>query len=64
MLETETAAYLGAKRQRVAFDGPNLLIQPAAFTSLALVFHELTTNAAKYGALSDNGTVSVGWKPG
>ncbi|MFO1248685.1 MAG: HWE histidine kinase domain-containing protein [Alphaproteobacteria bacterium] len=62
MLETETAAYLGAKRVRVAFDGPNLLIQPAAFTSLALVFHELTTNAAKYGALSDNGTVSVGWK--
>ena len=62
MLETETAAYLGAKRQRVAFDGPNLLIQPAAFTSLALVFHELTTNAAKYGALSDNGTVSVGWR--
>ena len=61
MLETETAAYLGVKRQRVAFDGPNLLIQPAAFTSLALVFHELTTNAAKYGALSDNGTVSVGW---
>ncbi|MBA2587866.1 MAG: hybrid sensor histidine kinase/response regulator, partial [Alphaproteobacteria bacterium] len=64
MLETETAAYLGAKRQRVAFDGPNILIQPAAFTSLALVFHEPTTNAAKYGALSDNGTVSVGWKLG
>ena len=62
MLETETAAYLGVKRQRVAFDGPNLLIQPAAFTSLALVFHELTTNAAKYGALADSGTVSVSWR--
>jgi light-regulated signal transduction histidine kinase (bacteriophytochrome)/CheY-like chemotaxis protein len=61
LLETETGAYLGEKRQRVAFEGPNLLLQPTAFTSLALVFHELTTNAAKYGALSDNGTVTVRW---
>jgi light-regulated signal transduction histidine kinase (bacteriophytochrome)/CheY-like chemotaxis protein len=62
LLETETGAYLGEKRRRVTFEGPNLLLQPTAFTSLALVFHELTTNAAKYGALSDNGTVEVRWK--
>lgn len=61
LIETETGAYLGEKRDRVALDGPNLLIQPSAFTTLALVFHELMTNAAKYGALSDSGQVAVRW---
>ena len=64
LLETETGAYLGEKRQRVTLEGPNLLLQPSAFTSLAMVFHELTTNAAKYGALSDNGSVAVRWQIG
>ncbi len=61
LIETESGAFLGEKRNRVKLDGPPLLIQPAAFTSLALVFHELVTNAAKYGALSDNGSVTVRW---
>ncbi len=61
LIETEAGAYLGAKRARVNLEGPNLLIQPAAFTSLALVIHEMMTNAAKYGALSDNGVVHVRW---
>lgn len=34
---------------------------PSAFTVLALVIHELLTNAAKYGALSDGGTVAIDW---
>jgi light-regulated signal transduction histidine kinase (bacteriophytochrome) len=62
LIDTETGAYLGEKRDRVKLDGPPVLIQPAAFTTIALVFHELMTNAAKYGALSDNGTVRVHWK--
>src|SRR6201999_2138263 len=61
LLETEAGAYLGDKRDRVRLEGPNLLLQPQAFTTIALVFHELMTNAAKYGALSDNGTVAVTW---
>ena len=36
-------------------DGQNVLIDPTAFTALALVVHELVTNAAKYGALSGSG---------
>jgi CheY-like chemotaxis protein len=31
-----------------------VLIEPQAFTTVALVIHEMITNSAKYGALSDN----------
>lgn len=62
LIETESAAYLGAKRDRIRMSGPNVLIEPSAFTVLALVLHELMTNAAKYGALSDNGRVEISWK--
>ncbi len=61
LIETEAGAYLGAKRDRVTVRGPNVLIDPAAFTTLALVIHELMTNAAKYGALTDSGSVAVDW---
>jgi light-regulated signal transduction histidine kinase (bacteriophytochrome)/CheY-like chemotaxis protein len=62
LIEIETGAYLGEKRNRVKLEGPPLLLQAPAFTTLALVFHELMTNAAKYGALSDSGTVAVRWE--
>jgi light-regulated signal transduction histidine kinase (bacteriophytochrome) len=62
LIVTETQAYLGAGRDRIALDGPNILIDPTAFTALALVVHELVTNAAKYGALSDGGRVSLTWQ--
>jgi light-regulated signal transduction histidine kinase (bacteriophytochrome) len=61
LLEVEARAYLGAAETRVKLDGPNVLLKPAAFTTLALVFHELLTNAVKYGALSDSGSVSISW---
>ncbi len=61
LIETEAAAYLAGGRRRVVVEGRNVLIDPIAFTTLALIFHELMTNAAKYGALSDSGTVAVSW---
>jgi light-regulated signal transduction histidine kinase (bacteriophytochrome) len=61
LILTETHAYLGEKRDRIMLDGPNVLIDPTAFTALALVMHELVTNAAKYGALSDGGNVHLDW---
>jgi light-regulated signal transduction histidine kinase (bacteriophytochrome)/CheY-like chemotaxis protein len=61
LIETEAAAYLGGQAARVTLDGPMVLLRPQAFSTLALVFHELMTNSAKYGALSDSGTVSVEW---
>lgn len=46
--------------RRVTFSGDDTDIDDAAATPLALLFHELATNAAKYGALSlPGGRVSV-----
>jgi PAS domain S-box-containing protein len=42
--------------------GPDVMLTPAQTQALAMVIHELVTNAAKYGALSSpHGHVSVGW---
>ena len=64
LILTETQAYLGNKRDRIKLDGPNVLIDPTAFTALALVMHELVTNAAKYGSLLDGGCVYLSWRVG
>lgn len=42
---------------------PNALVGPQALATMALIFGELTTNALKYGALSeDDGTVDIACK--
>ncbi|MBB3948854.1 sensor histidine kinase [Aureimonas jatrophae] len=47
---------------RVALRGPDLFVGPKAALTLALIIHELATNAAKYGALSvPQGRVHIAW---
>jgi two-component sensor histidine kinase len=42
--------------------GPSVKLPPGIATSLGLVLHELSTNAAKYGALSvPAGKVEISW---
>ncbi|EYD73059.1 HWE histidine kinase domain-containing protein [Limimaricola hongkongensis] len=51
LIETEIDAFIAAHRQRVQITGTDVALAPEAFSALALVLHELVTNAAKYGAL-------------
>lgn len=51
----------GSDRYRLS--GPEIQLAPADALSLGLIFHELATNAAKYGGLSDGeGRVEVAWR--
>ena len=44
-------------------DGPDIMLKASAAQTLALVVHELATNAMKYGALSrQEGVVEVRWR--
>jgi len=47
---------------RAQVHGPQVLLEPNAAQSVAVILHELATNSAKYGALSAaKGQVDVGW---
>jgi two-component sensor histidine kinase len=45
-------------------EGDDVHLQPKAALTLAMVFHELATNAAKHGALSDGGAgkIDIAWQ--
>jgi two-component sensor histidine kinase len=50
---------------RIRIEGPPLKVGPNTALALAMAFHELCTNAIKYGALSnDTGTVLLEWTLG
>jgi two-component sensor histidine kinase len=52
-----------ADESRVEINGGKVELRSAAVVSMAMVLHELATNAAKYGALSTfEGSISIHWK--
>jgi PAS domain S-box-containing protein len=58
-------ATAGADVDRIHLNGPDIVLAPQAAVSLAMIVHELTTNAIKYGALSTpEGTIEVLWSVG
>ena len=60
LLEVLFAPYATGGVERVQVTGDDAIISQRAATPLALVFHELATNSAKYGALSaDEGRVTL-----
>lgn len=49
--------------KRITLSGPAALLSPRRTVNLGLVFHEMATNAAKFGALSvPEGRVTVSWR--
>ncbi len=63
LIRAEAEAYVMGKNDRVRITGDEVLVAPQAFSTLALVIHELMTNSAKYGALNDsNGWIDIKWQ--
>lgn len=64
LIERLMQPYRADGEGRLVFDGDDAEIDDGAATPLALLFHELGTNAAKYGALStSNGRVVITGHP-
>jgi PAS domain S-box-containing protein len=60
LIRRELAPYSTPNNTEI--DGPDILLKPEAAQALAMVLHELATNAAKHGALSTkDGRVSIRW---
>lgn len=62
LIDAEAAAFLADQPDRIKVSGGYVLLNPQAYSTMALVIHELVTNSAKYGSLSDSGTVSLDWR--
>jgi PAS domain S-box-containing protein len=63
LLEEELAPYRIGEDGRIGVKGPEVSLEPRTAQTLALALHELSTNAAKYGALSVvSGRVEVAWE--
>ena len=61
LLHAELRPY-NAGESSVVLEGPPVWLDARSFSVMALVLHEMATNAAKYGALSSSGgTLTVRW---
>ncbi len=61
LIDAEAAAFID-DHERIVTNGEAIFLNPNAYSTLALVVHELVTNSNKYGALSvDGGQVALSW---
>ena len=60
LIQTELEPYRG---RDLVIDGPDVVLTPKAGLSIAMSIHELASNAAKYGSLSESkGCLAVTWE--
>ncbi len=63
LLERVLQPYLINNPERIKKFGPRVPLPPPIAVVLSMIIHEIATNAAKYGALSnDTGVVSLDWE--
>jgi two-component system CheB/CheR fusion protein len=63
LARTQLAPHARTDPDRLRLEGDPVTLSPELATPFGLVLHELATNAAKYGAFSnDKGRVILGWK--
>jgi two-component sensor histidine kinase/DNA-binding response OmpR family regulator len=63
LVADELAPYRTGHSGTITTSGPPISLQPITAQTLALVLHELATNAAKYGALSSGrGALTLAWE--
>jgi two-component sensor histidine kinase len=56
------APFIAGEESRISIGGPFIKLSPNAAVTMSMGFHELATNAAKYGALSaPAGRVNLSW---
>ncbi|MET0537958.1 MAG: sensor histidine kinase [Xanthobacteraceae bacterium] len=63
LIEASVRPFCANRRDMTAV-GPDIELEPRLALALHLVFHELATNAHKYGALCAGGEVSISWVVG
>ena len=62
LVRAQLALFADLIGSRIAVHGPTLRLRAASAQAIGLAFHELATNAGKYGALStDTGHVDISW---
>jgi two-component sensor histidine kinase len=63
LVQSQFEAFIDPASGRVSIEGPDVRLTAQAGSSLAIALHELATNAAKYGALSNaDGRVAIRWQ--
>nr|WP_279306677.1 HWE histidine kinase domain-containing protein [Microvirga solisilvae] len=63
VLEAELRPHGGVDQKRITTQGEPVKLKPQQALSLGLAFHELATNAVKYGALSTSqGRILIAWR--
>ncbi len=61
LIDAEAAAFAVSRQSSIVSKGNPILLNPQAYSTMALVIHELVTNSTKYGSLSGEGEVHIEW---